>query len=55
MFSTPNDKGSLRFNSNSQLDLITQIQLLSQKISQLEDSNNNLSQLLNDEISQRQN
>jgi chromosome segregation ATPase len=34
---------------------VTTIQILSQKISQLEDSNNNLSQLLNDEISQRQN
>ena len=51
-----NKKMNFQFNNNnSNLDIITQIQILSQKISRLEESNNNLSQLLNDEISQRQN
>ena len=54
MYSTPNEKHNYHLN-NSQLDIITQIQILTQKISNLEDSHNNLSQLLNDEISQRQN
>ena len=54
MYSTPNEKYNSQIN-NSKLDVITQIQLLFQKISNLEDSNNNLSLLLNDEISQRQN
>ena len=50
------EKLNFQFNNNSSnVDIITQIQILTQKISQLEDSNNNLSQLLNDEISQRQN
>ena len=51
-----NKKMNFQFNNNnSNSDIITQIQILSQKISRLEESNNNLSQLLNDEISQRQN
>ena len=39
---------------NQQLDIYTQLQLMYQKIIKLEESNNNLSHLLNDEISQRQ-
>jgi hypothetical protein len=54
MYSTPNEKYNSQIN-NSKLDVITQIQLLFQKISNLEDSNNNFTLLLNDEISQRQN
>ena len=53
MYSSPNEKKNRQYNN--QIDVLTQIQLLSQKVSQLEDSNNNLTQLLNDEISQRQN
>ena len=53
MYSSPNEKKSHQFNN--QIDILTEIQLLSQKIAQLEESNNNLAQLLNDEISQRQN
>ena len=54
MYSSPNKDSNYQFN-NSQMDIITQMQILAQKISQLEDSNKNLSLLLNDEISQRQN
>ena len=52
---SPSNKSNNFQDNNSQIDIVTTIQILSQKISQLEDSNNNLSQLLNDEISQRQN
>ena len=55
MYSSPNEKNNYQYNKNQNIDILTQIQLLTQKISQLEDSNNNLTQLLNDEISQRQN
>ena len=55
MYSSPNEKNNYQYNKNPNIDILTQIQLLTQKISQLEDSNNNLTQLLNDEISQRQN
>ena len=54
MYSPSNKSNNFQDNS-PQIDIVTTIQILSQKISQLEDSNNNLSQLLNDEISQRQN
>ena len=54
MYSPLNKSNNFQDN-NPQIDIVTTIQILSQKISQLEDSNNNLSQLLNDEISQRQN
>ena len=50
-FSNENNDMNLR---NEQIDIYTQLKLIYQKISKLEDSNNNLSQLLNDEISQRQ-
>jgi len=52
---SPSNKSNNFQDNNPQIDIVTTIQILSQKISQLEDSNNNLSQLLNDEISQRQN
>jgi hypothetical protein len=52
---SPSNKSNNFQENNPQIDIVTTIQILSQKISQLEDSNNNLSQLLNDEISQRQN
>ena len=55
MYSSPNEKNNYQYSNNPNIDILTQIQLLAQKISQLEDSNNNLTQLLNDEISQRQN
>ena len=52
---SPSNKSNNFQDNNPQIDIVTTIQILSQKISQLEDANNNLSQLLNDEISQRQN
>ena len=55
MYTSPNEKINIQLNKNPKFDIITQIQILAQKVSLLEDSNNNLSQLLNDEISQRQN
>ena len=53
MYSFSNENNSIQYG-NQQMDIYTQIQLILKKISKLEDSNNNLSQLLNDEISQRQ-
>ena len=55
MYSFSNENNNMDVNlRNEQIDIYTQIKLIYQKISKLEDSNNNLSQLLNDEISQRQ-
>ena len=53
MYSLLNENNNNQYG-NQQMDIYTQIQLILKKISKLEDSNNNLSQLLNDEISQRQ-
>ena len=53
MYSLLNENNNNQYG-NQQMDIYTQIQLILNKISKLEDSNNNLSQLLNDEISQRQ-
>ena len=53
MYSFSNENNNIQL-SNQQIDIYTQIRLILQKIAKLEDSNNNLSQLLNDEISQRQ-
>ena len=53
MYSFSNENNNIQL-SNQQIDIYTQIRLILQKITKLEDSNNNLSQLLNDEISQRQ-
>ena len=53
MYSNSNTNNSQYILSQS--DILTQIQLISNKLSQIEDSNANLSQLINDEISQRQN
>ena len=55
MYSFSNENNNMNMNiANEQMDIYTQIKLIYQKISKLEDSNHNLSQLLNDEISQRQ-
>ena len=55
MYSFQNQNNNINMNlDNEQIDINTQIKLIFQKISKLEDSNYNLSQLLNDEISQRQ-
>ena len=53
MYSFSNENNNIQL-PNQQMEIYTQIKLIFQKISKLEDSNNNLSQLLNDEISQRQ-
>ena len=55
MYSFQNQNNNINMNlGNDQIDINTQIKLILQKISKLEDSNYNLSQLLNDETSQRQ-
>ena len=53
MYSLQNESNNIQFG-NQQMDIYTQMQLIFQKLSKLEDSQNNLSQLINDEISQRQ-
>ena len=53
MYSFPKETNNMQLG-NQQMDIYTQIQIMYQKIIKLEDSNNNLTQLLNDEISQRQ-
>ena len=53
MYSFPKETNNIQLD-NQQMDIYTQIQIMYQKIIKLEDSNNNLTQLLNDEISQRQ-
>ena len=53
MYSFPKETNNMQLD-NQQMDIYTQIQIMYQKIIKLEDSNNNLTQLLNDEISQRQ-
>ena len=53
MYSLQNDSNNIQYG-NQQMDIYTQMQLIFQKLSKLEDSQNNLSQLINDEISQRQ-
>ena len=54
MFSPPNKKNNFK-NNISQINLMDQIEILSKKFSQLEESYNNLNQILKDEISQRKN
>ena len=53
MYSFPKETNNIQLD-NQQMDIYTQIQIMYQKIIKLEESNNNLTQLLNDEISQRQ-
>ena len=53
MHSLTNESNNIHFG-NQQMDIYTQMQIIFQKISKLEDSQNNLSHLINDEISQRQ-
>ena len=55
MYSLSNETNNIQTQfGNQQMDIYTQLQIVFQKISKLEDSQNNLAQLLNDEISQRQ-